>query len=381
VLAILAAHFLLFHFSPQPVAALSAVFTSTPIVLVLGSKLAWLHWYHDENGNRVPYNDRLAGLRKAFAFHDREYQMIDRAQQAAEFFRELPTSPRPLQRAMKKELSSPPPPATATNFRVQQLEKATYIFGAKNGNKDDVSSQNIDAHIRKDEGDSRTLLVRFVPVDPPAPSRDIRIQTDRIEAFMREYAATHTKPDDLTPQKIVSYGLNQAVVEDLMQQAGPALYQAANAGWNDHVEQLLRHNADPNVQVHGGWTPLLAATANAHLSTMRLLLDAGADPEIANVKGITPLHYSARYGNDASCRLLLKYGARLNTQDMLGQTALAVAAAFGNMSVVELLLNAGASVDTRDIKGRTPLDAAEATHNGKIAALIRRAKNKIAPPP
>lgn len=53
------------------------------------------------------------------------------------------------------------------------------------------------------------------------------------------------------------------------------------------VETLLRAGADPNVQQHGGWTPLQQAAAHGHAGMVELLLSHGADPAMKSDDGST----------------------------------------------------------------------------------------------
>lgn len=53
------------------------------------------------------------------------------------------------------------------------------------------------------------------------------------------------------------------------------------------VETLLRAGANPNVQQHGGWTPLQQAAAHGHAGMVELLLSHGADPAMKSDDGST----------------------------------------------------------------------------------------------
>lgn len=51
---------------------------------------------------------------------------------------------------------------------------------------------------------------------------------------------------------------------------------------------LLLSGADPNVQQHGGWTPLHEAAALGRAKILVLLLDHGANPNAVTADGKTP---------------------------------------------------------------------------------------------
>lgn len=62
------------------------------------------------------------------------------------------------------------------------------------------------------------------------------------------------------------------------------------------AQALLRSGADPNVQQHGGWTPLHQAAAHGRLDMVDLLLANGADATTASVDGKTAAEKAAEGG-------------------------------------------------------------------------------------
>jgi ankyrin repeat protein len=149
------------------------------------------------------------------------------------------------------------------------------------------------------------------------------------------------------------------------------------------IEALLRHGADPNVQLEkapplggagspaaAGATPFLLAAASHDLTAMRLLADAGADPKIRTMTGLTPLMVAAGAGRvqDFSedekqaaletVQLAVELGADISAVNEDGLTALHAAAAKGADPVVQFLIAKGAKIDVRDRYQRTPLSIA-----------------------
>lgn len=70
------------------------------------------------------------------------------------------------------------------------------------------------------------------------------------------------------------------------------------------AEALLRGGANPNVQQHGGWTPLHQAAAHDQLPMVELLLAHGADPACASVDGQTPADMARAAGYGEVARVL-----------------------------------------------------------------------------
>ena len=149
------------------------------------------------------------------------------------------------------------------------------------------------------------------------------------------------------------------------------------------VEALLRHGANPNVQLEKapplggagspaavGATPYLLAAASHDVTVMRMLVDAGADPKIRTTTGLTPLMVAAGAGRvqDLSedekqaaleaVQLAVELGADVGAMNEDGLTALHAAAAKGADAVVQFLIAKGAKIDVRDKYQRTPLSIA-----------------------
>lgn len=149
------------------------------------------------------------------------------------------------------------------------------------------------------------------------------------------------------------------------------------------VEALLKHGANPNVQLEKapalggagspalvGATPYLLAAASHDVTVMQMLVDAGADPKIRTLTGLTPLMVAAGAGRAqdlsedekqaalAAVQLAVELGADIAAVDEDGLTALHAAAAKGADAVVQFLITKGAKIDVRDKYQRTPLSIA-----------------------
>ena len=64
------------------------------------------------------------------------------------------------------------------------------------------------------------------------------------------------------------------------QDGGTPLFVACQCNHLDVVEELLRHNADLQVQMVDGATPLFIAAQNGHLKMLKFLLSKGAQPNV-----------------------------------------------------------------------------------------------------
>jgi ankyrin repeat protein len=128
------------------------------------------------------------------------------------------------------------------------------------------------------------------------------------------------------------------------------LYRAVRAVDLAAVQLLVDGGANPSQPIKDGSTPLMAAAGlgaprggdeevteagdrNDPIDVMKALIDKGADVNLANDAGMTPLHYAAQRGSDR---------------------------------IIEFLASKGAKFDVKNKQGRTPSDLAR----GKTAALI-----------
>ena len=142
-----------------------------------------------------------------------------------------------------------------------------------------------------------------------------------------------------------------------------------------HVSSLRRLLACGHTDVHsatasGGETALHVAAEAGVAPSVQLLLEARARADAANVRGDTPLHCAAWAGDTECMRLLLDSRARVDARGHEGESALRVAATRGHEAAVRCLLDEyDADADARADDGGTPLLAAAC--NGAPAAVCR----------
>ncbi len=120
------------------------------------------------------------------------------------------------------------------------------------------------------------------------------------------------------------------------------LHYAAGAGCLELVALLLRQGADPDIQDHGGHTPLYRAGNECESAT---------GPEVV--------------------RALVRAGANVNAcGGVMRATALHMAARRGYVEIARALLDCGASIEARTTKGDTPLQRAINCRKDKVTQLL-----------
>lgn len=87
--------------------------------------------------------------------------------------------------------------------------------------------------------------------------------------------------------------------------------------YNELVKELLKSEANPDVQDNDGDTPLMIASKFGDSFTMRELLVAGADPNIKNKDDMDALSYCSKKKqyNSLCIRILLYYGYKFFCDD------------------------------------------------------------------
>ena len=168
-----------------------------------------------------------------------------------------------------------------------------------------------------------------------------------------------------------------------------------------YTKKIPPREAQGDIKVIAGATPLFRATKSMDLPAIRLLMEKGANPSIATKDNSTPLMVAAGLGAPLATdedtiigatkgdpldamRLFLKAGADVNAVNDLGFTALHYAAQGGRNRIVEFLGTNGAKLDVKNKAGKTPLDLAnvpgpqgrymeiDGTAQTSTAALIKR---------
>jgi ankyrin repeat protein len=143
--------------------------------------------------------------------------------------------------------------------------------------------------------------------------------------------------------------------------------------------------AQGNINVAPGSTPLYRAVRAVDLASVKLLVEAGANPSLAIKDGSTPLMAAAGLGaprggdeevteagdrNDPVdvMKVLVEKGADVNAANDTGMTPMHYAVQRGVDRIIEYLASKGARFDTKNKQGRSPADLAR----GRTAALVKQ---------
>jgi ankyrin repeat protein len=151
-----------------------------------------------------------------------------------------------------------------------------------------------------------------------------------------------------------------------------------------YTKRIPPRQAQGNINVPPGATPLYRAVRSIDLQTVRALLDHGANPSMPVKDGSTPLMAAAGLGapraddeevTEAGDRadpvdviaLLVEKGADVHAANNVGNTALHYAVQRGSAPVIQALVSRGGKLDVKNKRGQTPADLAR----GPAASLVK----------
>ncbi len=150
-----------------------------------------------------------------------------------------------------------------------------------------------------------------------------------------------------------------------------------------YTKTVPPRQAQGNINVAPGSTPLYRAVRAIDLASVKLLVDAGANPSLGLTDGSTPLMAAAGLGaprggdeevteagdrNDPVdvIKVLVEKGANVNAANDAGMTPMHYAVQRGADRIIEFLASKGARFDIKNKQGRTPAELAR----GRTAALV-----------
>ena len=139
--------------------------------------------------------------------------------------------------------------------------------------------------------------------------------------------------------KLIEVFIAEKGVDMTVGQGGDTMLMlAANKGYTETVELLIKHGANLNIQSNDGDTALILAANKGYTETVELLIKHGANLNIQSNDGNTALIIIAsNFGSTRTVEHLIKHGADLNIKNIDGNTALDVARMKGISPTISLL--------------------------------------------
>jgi ankyrin repeat protein/archaellum biogenesis ATPase FlaH len=178
------------------------------------------------------------------------------------------------------------------------------------------------------------------------------------------FAAANNGHAEMARQLIV-HGADVKVVD---YDAKSPLWVAARGGFPKVIQVLLEHGAD--LSVADGGTPLIIATEEGHIETVRYILDQGVGMSKEENNGWSPLNSAALGGHQAIVQLFIERGSDVSVEDKSGSNALWLASFGGHTDIVRFLLDKGADSRALNNIGLTPLSAAAYRGHLEVVRLL-----------
>ena len=143
--------------------------------------------------------------------------------------------------------------------------------------------------------------------------------------------------------KIVKALIKSSANIELKDHFGPTLLEAIQFARTEIINFLILKNANINaVNIRNNRTPLIMASSSKYYdlySINKLLLDRGANANKADSENRTPLMFATHNNKIDSVKLLLAYNANVNAKNSSGYSSLDMALENKNEEIYNLLLN------------------------------------------
>jgi len=164
-----------------------------------------------------------------------------------------------------------------------------------------------------------------------------------------------------------------------------ALFYAAENGYLNVIDELLKKGADVNAHDFYLETALTKAVRNNHIKTVELLLKKGAKVDNKNTYNDTDLSFAIRTEHPDIFLLLLdvakgkldagKLKELIDCKDSFGFPVIIWAVQYNYTEIVTALFNAGADVNAKDKDGKTALMWAAMLGHREIAEKLINIEN------
>ncbi|XP_066280586.1 poly [ADP-ribose] polymerase tankyrase-like isoform X1 [Branchiostoma lanceolatum] len=164
-----------------------------------------------------------------------------------------------------------------------------------------------------------------------------------------------------------------SLVQRANRQSFAAIHLAAKGGHGNVVKILHKHGANLDQALSAGKnkvTPLMLASAQGHLGTVKVLVEIGATVEKRDKLKRTALTHAAMNGHYPVMAFLLRMGADPNSVDTSGNSVAHYAAGYGWWHCLKLLLKVGADPNKPNDWKVTPVGIAVLKGNADCVDLL-----------
>lgn len=165
---------------------------------------------------------------------------------------------------------------------------------------------------------------------------------------------------------LLKVGANPLVTD---KQGWSAMHRAAQQGKTEIVRMLSANKQLLNSKTKVGATPLILAARNGHTELCELLLREGADP-LAQQLGLNAMHWAISWHKIEVVRMFAANRQLINSKDKDGCTPLMKASWFACLEEFKILLKAGADPLATDITGRNAMHCAAYCGEPEVVKML-----------
>lgn len=173
---------------------------------------------------------------------------------------------------------------------------------------------------------------------------------------------------DLLTQK-KDLDINSTLLDDWT-----ALHLAANEGYAEVVQILIKHGANIEAETRMNRRALHIACLRGNLEVVKILINADAKKDCKDKDFYTPLHFAAVNGSNKIIKVLLESGASHNVKNYQGNTPLDICLNVDTRKIFDEYKVRVENDYGRTFLGDAILNNSRADHVGKF--LIYMEKNK-----
>ncbi|XP_078592750.1 poly [ADP-ribose] polymerase tankyrase-like isoform X2 [Branchiostoma floridae x Branchiostoma japonicum] len=194
-------------------------------------------------------------------------------------------------------------------------------------------------------------------------------RANNVDLILKKLKAQAKDAGDDTDAKAAYISL----IQRANRQSFAAIHLAAQGGHGNVVKILHKHGANLDQPLSAGknkMTPLMLASAQGHLGTVKVLVEIGATVEKRDKLKRTALTHAAMNGHYPVMAFLLRMGADPNSVDTSGNSVAHYAAGYGWWHCLKLLLKVGADPNKPNDWKVTPVGIAVLKGNADCADLL-----------
>lgn len=157
------------------------------------------------------------------------------------------------------------------------------------------------------------------------------------------------------------------------------IFEAAEKGDINKINELMRQGIDINAANEHGWTALQHAVARQQLTAVEMLLKLGANPNIClNKLNNTAIHTAVMAKNLTIIQALLKAGADVSACNINRETPLHIAAGNDDGEIVKAILTANMNIiDLKENLGCSALNLAIRNGSNEVLEVLLRKGAKV----